>query len=69
MTPKNYILYLDKNLWKIKLQGGGQLSKELSGGYSTKKDAEWAVSCYEANKKPSRKADRKVKNGESEDAG
>lgn len=68
MSTKNYILYLDKNLWKIKLEGGGQLSMELSGGYSTQRDAHLAISNYEAKKKPSRQANRKVKNGESEDA-
>lgn len=65
---KDYVLYLERNLWKVKLEGGGQLSKELAGGYSTKKEAEWAISNYEAKKKPSRKADRKVKDGTSEDA-
>lgn len=65
---KDYILYLDKNLWRIKLEGGGQLSRELSGGYSTQKEAQWAINNYEAKKKPSRQANRKVKNGESEDA-
>lgn len=67
MSIKSYSLYLDKNLWKIKFEGGGQLSKELSGGYSSQRDAEWAISIYEAKKKPCRKADRKVTNGQSED--
>jgi hypothetical protein len=64
---RDYVLYLDKTLWRIKLEGGGQLSKELSGLYSTPKDAELAIKNYEAKKKPCRKADRKVKNGESKD--
>ena len=57
---KQYQLKLDKNLWVISWIGGGQMPAELKGGFSTKKDAEWAISVYEAKKKPSRKAERKV---------
>lgn len=67
MISKSYVLYLDKNLWKIKFEGGGQLSEALTGSYTSKGDAEWAIAIYEASKKPSRKADRKVKDGQSED--
>lgn len=67
MIAKNYKLILNGNLWYVKFEGGGQLSKELSGGYTSQKEAEWAISNYEAKKKPSRKANRKVNNGESQD--
>jgi|DEB0MinimDraft_6_1074348.scaffolds.fasta_scaffold00195_8 hypothetical protein len=69
MNAKDYKLVLDKNLWYIKFEGGGQLSKELSGGYSRQADAKWAIECYEAKKKPSRKAERKVKDGQSKNTG
>ena len=65
MNAKDYKLVLDKNLWYIKFEGGGQLAAELSGGYTRQKEAEWAIECYEAARKPSRKAERKVTNGKS----
>jgi hypothetical protein len=68
MSAKDYTIFLDKNLWYIKFEGGGQMSTELSGGYTHQKDALWAIECYEANRKPSRKADRKVNNGAIKDA-
>lgn len=68
MSSKSYTLFLENNLWRIKFEGGGQLAKQLSGGYTHRKDAEWAIECYEATKKPSRKAERKVKNEQSKDA-
>jgi hypothetical protein len=64
---KDYVLYLERSLWKIKLEGGGQLAAELSGSYTSQKDAHLAINNYEAKKKPCRQANRKVKNGESKD--
>lgn len=66
MNTRTYELYLDKNLWRIRWQGGGQMPNALNSGYSSKRDAEWAIEVYEAKKKPSRKAERKVKDGTSE---
>lgn len=60
MNAKQYKLKLDKNLWVIHWEGGGQMPAELKGGFSTQKDAEWAISVYEAKRKPSRKSERKV---------
>lgn len=68
MNHKDYKLVLDGSLWHIKFENGGQLAGALSGGFTSQKDAMWAIECYEATKKPSRKADRKVKNGASKDA-
>ena len=65
-TTKDYILERSFNIFKIKLEGGGQLSKELSGDYSSVREAEIAIQDYESKKKPSRKAQRGVVNGETE---
>ena len=68
MNPKDYKLVLDGNMWRIKFENGGQLASALSGSYTSQKDAIWAIECYEANKKPSRQAERKVSNGQSKES-
>lgn len=67
MNHKDYKLVLDGSLWRIKFENGGQLAGALSGSYTSQKDAIWAIECYEATKKPSRQANRKVNNVKSKD--
>lgn len=67
MSTKTYSIVSSGRLYKIKWEGGGQLSTSLSGLYTSPKDASLAITRYESSKKPSRKANRGVKNGTTED--
>lgn len=56
-------------LTKIKYEGGGEVPKELSGSYTSLREAKEAIRKYEASKKPSRRdTKREIKNASSENA-
>lgn len=58
---KNYKVVNVGPLIRIKWEGGGQMPKALSGLYTNRAELEASVAAYEAAKKPSRQAERKVK--------
>lgn len=65
MSDKAYRLVPDGSLIRIEWEGGGQLAKELSGLYTSRREAQFAIDSYEAKKIPSRQAakGREVKDG------
>lgn len=65
-TAKTYRILRDKSLWRIEWEGGGQMTSELKGLYTSEKHAKQAIERYEASKVTARKAKRGVKNVESE---
>lgn len=60
---RTYNIYKEVGVYKIKWEGGGELSPYLRGSYTSPKEAEYAISVYEAARPQKiRQAKRGVKN-------